>query len=176
MRVTSFAIITAGTLLMVWVMQKTGAPLKTTVTPFGILNLELASSESQVSAILNTWDADKVDAAKLNTALDFIFLVFYSLFLFTACNTIAQRFTGFVRQTGIALAYGALAAGMLDVVENIGMLVSLYGNTSDWVSIITCLAAVIKWVLALAALAFVLIMAIPYWMSKNNGPQHHRHP
>ena len=77
----------AGSLVMIYVMAKTGQPLKTPVTPQGILNLEFAYNSDKVDGIVNNWASiNTVTAAKQNTWLDFIFLFFYSGFLFLASN------------------------------------------------------------------------------------------
>jgi hypothetical protein len=51
----------AGTLVMIVVMVKTGAPLKTPATPKGILDLEFAYNASKAYTVINAWPC--VDAA-----------------------------------------------------------------------------------------------------------------
>lgn len=150
-----------GSLVMVYVMAKTGAPLKTSVTPLGILDLEFAYNAEKTAAVINAWiPLDNIAAAKLNTWLDFLFLFFYSFFLFFASKRIAGTFQGIVAKTGQLVAKGALAAGFLDILENMGMLIALNGHMSDSIAFCTTFFSVIKWGLAIIAALYVLTGAI----------------
>ena len=147
----------AGSLVMIYVMATTGATLKTASTPLGILNLEFAYNFQKVTAVINAWiPSGNIAAAKFNTWLDFIFLFFYSLFLFFACERIAQTYKGILFHTGNIIAKGALLAGFLDVLENTGMLISLNDHTSNSIAFCTTFFSVIKWGLALMAVLYVL--------------------
>lgn len=149
-----------GSLVMVYVMGKTGAPLKTPLTPNGILDLELAFNATTTGKIVNTWasfnSVDLVSAAKFNTWLDFIFIFFYAFFLYLAANKISTAFGGKFGKAGKFIAKGACAAGVLDVGENAGMLYALSGNISGTAAFLTSFCSVIKWLLAILAVLYVL--------------------
>ncbi len=159
-----------GTLLMIIVMQQTGAPLKTNDTPNGMLDLEFAGSTSKADLVINAWkkteSTDNIQAAKLNTELDFIFLLFYAIFLHQGCRSIAGLHTGIVSNIGLILANGAIAAGILDILENIGMLLSLHGYINSTVILLTFTFSMIKWVLALSALLYLLVGGAAYLFRK----------
>ena len=142
-------------------MAKTGATLKTASTPKGILDLEFAYNSDKATIVINAWQddgkTDNITAAKFNTQLDFIFLLFYAAFLYHACKMVSGNYKGIVAAIGILLAYGAIAAGLLDVFENIGMLLTLYGHISNSISLATVIFSVMKWLLALAALLYFVI-------------------
>ena len=146
-----------GTGIMIVVMAKTGATLKTPDTPKGILDLEFAYNSSKTATVLNAWapngNVDNISAAKINTYLDFIFLFFYSFFLFFTCDKIARITKS---KLGAFIANGALYAGILDVVENAGMLMTLSGGASGTTAFITTFCSVIKWALAIAAVLYLL--------------------
>jgi hypothetical protein len=156
-----FLILAVGTIIMLVVMGKTGATLKTPTTPHGILNLEFASNSDTVNGILQVWQkttsTDNIKAATINTLLDFIFLIFYSLFLNNLCNIIAVKLSGLLAVAGKIIAYGVLVAGVLDMIENTGMLLSLNGHMNDETAIITCVAASIKWLLVIVTLLYVIV-------------------
>lgn len=164
MRKINWLFLVAGTFIMIYVMASTGSTLKTNTTPHGIVDLELAYNSSKVRTILNEWsvtgrnNVSNIRVAIKNTWLDFIFLFFYSLFLFYSCKTIAESFTGFLNSFGKFLAMGALNAGMLDIAENAGMLFSLHGFYSNGICMFTAICSVIKWVLALSAVAYLLLI------------------
>ena len=80
----AFGSLLAGTIIMMVVMFVSGRPLTTAGTPQGILCLEFATSADEVEEVLNSWKmanskkTDVIQAARNNTYLDFIFLLFYS--------------------------------------------------------------------------------------------------
>jgi hypothetical protein len=155
-------ILLAGTLLMTVVMTIHGASLKTPGTPKGILNLEFAYNTAQASSVLNAWAAtsatNNIIQAKMNTWLDFIYLFFYSLFFFHACQLLASSFSGSIQITGSLLAKGALIAGMLDILENTGMLLTLNGQLSQYTTLLTFIFSISKWALLIAAIMYVGLM------------------
>lgn len=159
---------------MMVVMAITSSTLKTPSTPKGILDLEFACDATKASAVINAWDGispvDNIHIAKINTWLDFIFLFFYSLFLYHACKLLAASFSGFLFTTGRILAKGALAAGVLDVLENVGMLITLHGHLSDSCTMLTFIFSIIKWMLALAAVLYILIAGSLLLFQKIRNP------
>jgi hypothetical protein len=143
-----------GTMLMIIVMTKTGATLKTPATPNGILNLEFAYNTAKTTTVVKAWAPNNnITAAKNNTYYDFIFLLFYSLFLFLTGKKIAQIKNS---TTGLLIAKGALMAGVLDIFENAGMLYTLSANVSENVALFTTIFSVIKWLLALIAAVYCI--------------------
>lgn len=164
-----------GTIAMMIVMAKTGASLKTPATPLGILDLEFAYNTAKTAVVMNAWTStagmDNIAAARSNTWFDFLFLFFYSIFLFLACKKIAQNIQGPVSRAGNMIALAALLAGFLDVLENLGMLVSLSGHISGTIAFLTVFFSVIKWALALIAVLYVLtgLLALG-WQRFRNQP------
>ena len=163
--------IVAGTLIMMVIMMRTGESLKTPTTPMGILNLEFAYTGETASAVMSAWQTaspsggDNIQSAIKNTWLDFVFLFFYSLFLFYACKTIAETFSGTLESLGKFLAMGALNAGLLDIAENTGMLLMLHGYTTNSLAMLTTLFAMAKWALALTALVYIIV-TLPFYLYK----------
>ena len=162
----------AGTFIMMYIMSSTGRTLKTPATPLGILNLEFAYNNVKAQDVIHAWTPsassrlDNIKVAIKNTWLDFIFLFFYSLFLFFACKTLSESFTGFVNKLGRFLAMGALNAGLLDIAENAGMLTTLNGFSTNSIAMFTTICSVIKWGLALSALLYVIFTG-PFFIYKN---------
>ena len=165
-----FPIIAVGSLVMVIVMAKTSATLKTVATPLGILNLEFAYNSAKAGTVLNAWQPNKkidnIEVAKVSTWLDFIFLFFYSLFLFTGCKILSANYSEAIQNAGMMLAKGAILAGLLDIVENAGMLFTLHGNTNNTFLFLTAAASIIKWILALVALTYLLVFGVGHLFRK----------
>lgn len=164
MRKTMILFFLAGTLAMIVVMGKTGEGLnKQPATPHGIINLELAYSNKCTAYAMNAWTAsasqpvDYIQVAKTNTYWDFLFLVFYAPFLYLLAKQIAANFSGTKHKLGLKLASGAILAGMLDIGENAGMLITLNGTQSAAVALATAILSAIKWLLVIAAILYILI-------------------
>ena len=160
---TTIWILAAGTAIMIFVMMLSGRPLNTPQTPGGILCLEFASTGQKVEDILSAWKSNSIEqtdviaAAKNNTYLDFIFLLFYSLLLCTCCLQLAasmpdKKTFSFVFNV---ISLFALLAGLLDIFENVGMLKSLSGHISDQVAIATVTFAAIKWIVAIGVILLI---------------------
>ena len=153
-----------GSLTMAVIVTISGDKLKTVDTPHRILDLEFAYNTARTTTVLNAWAPvspyDRIAIAKTNTWLDFIFLFFYSIFFFLASKAISRLFGGSFGRAGKLIAKGALLAGLLDVLENIGMLITLSGSGSDTIALSTTICSMIKWTLALLAVLYVFMAGV----------------
>ncbi len=142
---------------MLWVMRISGAPLITSHTPRGIINLEFAYNFPTANQVLLAWKNEQLlDVAISNTYYDFIFIICYSFFFMLSCRLLSKRFTGWLQQTGYLLSTGALVAGGLDMIENTGMLFSLHGHLSANIALATACCASLKFLLLIAALLYLV--------------------
>jgi hypothetical protein len=162
----------AGTVVMMYLMMISGSYLKTSATPHGIINLEFAYNKKKVEEIIHIWQyspgkTDRITAAKENTYLDFIFLLFYSCFLFLTVRRLISGYRNVISQSEL-IAKGALLAGLFDILENLGMLQSLNGNISDPVALFTFISSLLKWLLVSAAILFIIFMLF-YKLAKRNS-------
>ena len=146
-----------GTIVMIFVMAKTGSTLKTPAAHSGILDLEFAYNTSKTTPIIISWQqTGNIGAAKINTYWDFLFLFFYAGFLFFVCKKIAANSKGPVAKAGNIIAKAALLAGLFDVLENAGMLLTLNNQGSSTVAFFTTFFSVIKWTLVIVTVLFAL--------------------
>ncbi|CAN5552904.1 hypothetical protein BH11BAC3_BH11BAC3_19970 [soil metagenome] len=156
-----FLFLFCGTLLMMVVMAKTGSSLKTAETPNGILDLELANTSLKTNRVIGAWklvkDTDVVYNAKINTWLDFIFIFFYSLFLFYCCGILTANSKGWLNNIGHRFHRAIPIAGLFDIFENTGMFLSLNGHVSDINSIFTTVCSASKWLIVIFALLYIAI-------------------
>lgn len=150
-----------GTIIMIVVMAKTGATLKTLQTPKGIIDLEFAYNNAKTTVVTNAWRSnvliDNIYAAKKNTYLDFVFLFFYSTFLFFSCKKVSI-INNFKR--GFLFAYAAIFSGLFDIIENTGMLITLSGIKSETIALLTTSCSVIKWGLVAVSILYLLISLV----------------
>jgi hypothetical protein len=154
-----------GVLAMLYIMMKTGEPLKTPETPIGILNLELAKDTIETNRILKIWSKTPIlstkpiiDSAKNNTYWDFLFIVFYAGFFAIGNSLLSEKMRGnFIKICDWA-SFAAVLAGLLDCLENWGILRCLEGHVSPTLSLSIWLFATIKFVLiGSSILVFIII-------------------
>lgn len=153
-------ILLVSTIIMIVLMFLQGRPLKTSYTPAGIVSLELAPTLRDAEAVLDIWaeastdDIDIIKTAVGNTWLDFAFLFFYSLLLFCAAKNLSLYFSQ--KKFWNLVAVASLAAGILDIIENIGMLQTLQEKGSHNIALMTAVAAYFKFILILLVLFFIV--------------------
>ena len=152
LRAPVFGVLSAVTVLLLGVQVF----LDRSLQPYGIVGLELAGTAERAGLILVAWgDAGRV-AAAFGLGLDMAFAVAYAGTLAMACEAVAGTGSGLRRRLGRGLAWGVVAAGLLDLVENVALArVLLAGDLVPWARI-AAVAAVPKFLLVGAALAFVL--------------------
>lgn len=114
-------------------MRPSSSCLITADTPKAIIDLELAFDQKEALRIKKLWSSNVcvnsmafasngLEAAVINTLLDFPFLISYTIFLIVLI-ALTKRGASFNDNSTTILVSGALFAGLLDVVENILMLI-----------------------------------------------------
>ena len=144
--------------LMVIVMAVAGNILQTDATPYGILHIEFAYRAADVQIIVSSWaKLGLVGEAIRHTWLDFFFLLGYAPFLAWTCAWLSTQRAGNWQRMGQYLYYASWTAGILDILENAGILFHLQFSPLDEVAFFTALVSVVKWVFALSALVYVVV-------------------
>jgi hypothetical protein len=151
-----------GTLVMITVMRWHGAPLITPVSKAGIVSLELAKTAKKASEIINVWNyleppSHLIHHAITNTYIDFIFIIFYSLFLYAYCFFISNKQLPWAATVSRTLGLAALAAGFCDVIENYCMLQLLQQSVTGTYAFLSWLFAVIKFGLLVTVIVWSLL-------------------
>jgi hypothetical protein len=138
------------TLAVMAVLQASGSALKNEAAPQGIVSYELAGNLGRTQAILDSWDVSTKQTAAFNLGLDFLFIFLYAPAIAMACiwagniiGELARPFTGL----GAALGWGQILAGLLDVVENGGLILMLLNGVSEPWPAVSASAAKIKFIL-----------------------------
>lgn len=167
----SFYFLLAGTVIMMLVMNFSGKPLQTADTPSGIVELELAPTIAKANSILSSWENASADnyniitSAKMNTWFDFAFLFFYSSFLYSCLLLLAASLSNKISLLLTRAAPVILFAGLMDIFENAGMLLTLSGYNSDLIVKITFTCSLIKWMIVLATLLLLIYASLVYIVS-----------
>jgi len=148
------------TVVMMCVLTNQGAPLRNQHAR-GIIALELPWTGTRAHEVVDSWKSDRLKhTAYWQVLLDFIFIAGY-VSLLVAMALVAQRGANAAGLTFLAYlaglgVYGAVAAGILDCLENFGMLVMLSGCINTPIALITSICSFMKW----ALLALVLLTGI----------------
>jgi len=131
------------------------------LAPYGIVGLELAGTPERAGIILVAWGGRGTTVAAFGLGLDFLFALAYAATLATACSALAGASAHRVwSRLGIWLAWGALAAGAFDLVENTAIaMMLLQGELSPWAAVATT-CAVPKFLLAGLAVLYVTVSAV----------------
>jgi hypothetical protein len=145
-------------LLMV-VFWLTGTSLTTDAAPYGIVSFELAGSVENAAAILGSWDADAKIRAAFSLGFDFLFMAAYASTIAFGCGMASRvlqqsgwPFAGW----GNLLAWGVIFAAILDGIENIALIVLLFGTViSPWPEIAAG-CAVIKFVWVFIGIVYII--------------------
>lgn len=147
---------------MMSVMRWHGKPLtQSPLTKAGILSLEFAKTKQQSDAITTTWKDKQVHyTAIVNTSIDFVFIFFYSLFLFAASYWFSLKQKGIMKKLSQSIALFGLTAGLLDTIENYFLLKMLAFTASDAETVFTFWIAAIKFLLAAIAVVWILLQLL----------------
>lgn len=152
----------AGTIIMTGVMRWHGNSLtKTATTKAGIVALEFAKTKQRADEITSTWsNAGLQQHAINNTYIDFVFIFFYSLFLFSANWLFSIKQYSVSKKITQLIALCGLTAGLLDIIENFFLLKMLHLNINNSEATITWWLAAIKFTFVAIAFLSILINLI----------------
>jgi hypothetical protein len=134
-------------------MSDTGGP--------GIIGFELAGSEHRAHEILADWGSEGHDAAKLSLWLDYPFILAYATFwtlAVAAVRDLASR-RGWRRMAafGATILAFPVCAGILDSLENVGLLLALGRHGGALAPLAATIFASGKFLLFYTAVAYVLV-------------------
>lgn len=135
----------------------TNDPLQNPAAPLGIVSLQLAASLAAAQAILAAWGPAAQRWAILNLLIDYPYLLAYATTLGLGCVLIARHLPGprHIALLGVWLSWGVIGAALLDAVENAALLRLLLGDLREAWVVLAFWCAVPKYVLVLAALAYL---------------------
>lgn len=150
------------TALFLVVMNLHGHPLKIeNVTPYGIIDLEMARTIARATDIYNNWLPDLTHRAIKNTFIDFLFLISYGTFLYAACCTFSKSFPHTMwKRIGHYLSILMIVAACFDALENFLMLRTLYGHFNKEIIASTFVFASLKFLLVGLGILYLISSTI----------------
>jgi hypothetical protein len=158
MRRAALLVLAPLTFTIMFALISLDAELRTPASPAGIVSFELAGDRARAIRILDAWGEQGRRAATLSLRLDFVYLASYAPGLALLCAAAAER--AFARPRlaalGAWLAWGQLAAGVLDALENLALLHVLGGASGDVWPAFAAACAWPKFALVGACFAYLL--------------------
>ncbi len=143
---------------MMLLLARLDAELRTPASPSGIVSFEFAGDQASAGRMLEAWGSRGRRAAARSLRLDFVFLAAYAPGLALLCAAAADRAHSMrsrLAVPGAWLAWGQLAAGGLDAVENLALLRVLGGASGDVWPAVAAACAWLKFTLVGAGLAYL---------------------
>ena len=152
-----------ATLALMVTLSALGAPLRTDASPAGIVSFEFAGSLAAAQHMIVSWGETGRTYAGLNLGLDYLFLIAYPFSIGLACVMVSRRLRdrgGGFSNLGIGLAWGQGAAGLLDALENYGLIRVLLGTRIESWPTVSRIAATGKFALVALGLTYVLVALV----------------
>jgi len=172
----AFVILLGLTLVVMMGLQVLGGPLKTKAAPAGIVSFELAGGQSQAREIVESWGERGQVYAGLNLGLDYLFLVTYASCIGLGCVMVARSLTGRVEiafSAGVLLAWGQIAAALLDSVENYALIRVLLGSGQELWPMVALCCAVAKFIIVALGLVYILVGVVVVLVARSRGRNEH---
>lgn len=129
-----FLALAGFSIVIMVVMNWVGIPLNTPAAPMGIVSFEIAGTPAQAQAMLKSWSAETQIRAAFIQGLDFLFPIVYANAVALGCllaGGVLARRRWPLSQLGAPLAWGLWAAAGFDYIENISLVVLLFGGASS---------------------------------------------
>lgn len=158
--------LTLSTIAILIGMLVVDQPLKTSHSPLGIISLQVAGTTQAAKLIINNWSPKDRLAAAFGLGLDYLLLTSYSALLFLGCRWAALRWMNCNPSRGNRVAWlswAAIAAGLLDAVENVVLLVFLQSDGRSVLYPLAFWCAVPKFLL--------ILLVICGWISGTRAPR-----
>ena len=148
-----------ATILIMVIMNFIGSPLTTPSAPSGIVSFEFAFSPNRAQAIIDSWSKDAQLRAGFIQGLDFLFPLVYNAALGLGCVLTANslRISGKkLAWLGAPLAWGLMLAAICDYIENIALVILMFGRVQSPYPEIAGVCALIKFTIIFIAVGYIL--------------------
>lgn len=138
-----------GALFSIIVLRGIETKLENGNFEYGIVCFELAGNLEASNVIIASWNQREIlHLASFSLGFDYLFLVFYVLFLSFWTSILAEGFYKISSRWFANLIIGFfIIAGVLDMIENYFLLSLLGDNPTEIASVIACYCASVKFIL-----------------------------
>ena len=167
----NFIILLILTILIMVIMNVIGSPLTTPSAPYGIVSFEFAFTPARAQEMISSWSTDAQLRAAFIQGLDFLFPLVYSAALGLGClmaaNVLSARAKP-LKGLGVILAWALVLAAICDYIENIALVVQLFGKIQSPYPEIAGVCAVIKFSMILITIGYILYGLFVRILSKSS--------
>ena len=137
--------------------------LKNPVAEQGVISFELEQEIDNSLAIISSWDGREKMITAFSLGIDYLFLVAYALFFALSCyfsaNKIKERHPALYR-VGLVVSAAQILAGLLDAVENYGLLRLLLGSRNEAFAKLAFYSASFKFGFIFTGILYICIVLI----------------
>jgi hypothetical protein len=157
-----------ATVVMMVVMRFMGLGLVSNSSPLGVVNFELAKTFTNATEIINAVGKRPL---QWNIGIDFLFIIAYSFFFFFCCWALMNNYrSSGLKTLGLIFLELSVLVGVLDLVENIAMLITLGGYGSDISVTVSRWAAIIKFSFVGLVVVYIIVASVlMYFISKKKA-------
>ena len=159
----AFVFLLIFTLVVIAGMQALGGALNTEAAPQGIVSFEFAGDLPTAQKMLASWGAEGQVRAGLNLGLDYVFMTAYAATIGLGCVLMAGKLEARFKPlatTGTVLAWGMLAAALLDALENYALIRVLLGSENALWPAMARTCAGPKFLIVAVGLVYLLLGAV----------------
>ncbi|WP_156168438.1 hypothetical protein [Kordia zhangzhouensis] len=158
-----FVLTIASFLLAASCMIHFDEPLKSEITPLGIVSFELAKTPEKALQILTLWQTTEnaILSAEWSLWFDYIFIITYALLLSLIIGHTQKKC--WKSQDGLGFRLGTIMirmvilAAFLDMVENAALLLLYYGDVKSLWTHLAFAAATIKFIHLMLAIIYIIV-------------------
>ncbi len=145
-------------LIVLLALRWQGAAFYSSQYPMGIIDFELMHHFKDAKMMI---DIVGKRTMQLNVTIDFVFIVCYSLFFFFCCKALMDQYQNSRFKTiGFIFLELSVLVGILDLIENIALLITLGGYGSDLSVLVSKWAAICKFSLAALVIIYIIVASV----------------
>jgi len=150
------------TVIVMFGLNLTGAPMTTDAAPYGIVSYELAGGVSAAEKILASWDRIARERCAFSLGLDYLFMPVYAITISLGCamaSDALQHANWPLGKLGVPLGWLQFLAALLDAIENYALASMLFGGVADPWPQIAAWCAIPKFILIFFGIVYALFGA-----------------
>jgi len=146
--------------MLIWAIMQVDIYLKNQVSPKGILDFEWAKNPVYARNILQKWGTQGRLYAAFSLGIDYLFLIFYSLFFILTTYKLTKTHHVFFKKSAVFVSVLFLLAGILDAFENYYLFQLLTANFHDTYVIKAYYCSVVKFLFITIGIVYLILALI----------------
>ncbi|MBC7849135.1 MAG: hypothetical protein H7Y31_05340 [Chitinophagaceae bacterium] len=132
-----------------------------------IIDFEIAKTPERAKELMATWTSHYREQLLKAIYIDFVFIIGYAGTLFYTSRIMGHASAHpILKKAGDIFSFGAIAAGICDILENFGMLFTIRQKVIGWIVHFTYDMALVKFSLLFIVLMFVVIAGVSWIFKK----------